>query len=44
MTETQVRLILKHWDADNAGKLTQVFFKKYQAPYTKQQVFDFLGL
>ena len=44
MTEKQILLIMEDWDFKNAIKLSQIFFKKYPAPYTKEQVFDFLGL
>ena len=44
MTERQIQLIMEDWDYANANKLSRIFFKKYPAPYTKEQVFDFLGL
>jgi len=44
MTEKQILLIMEDWDFKNAGKLASIFFSRYHQPYTKEQVFDFLGL
>ena len=44
MTEKQILLIMEDWDFKNAVKLSRIFFDRYPQPYTKEQVFDFLGL
>jgi len=44
MTEKQIQLIMEDWDYPNANKLSRIFFDRYAQPYTKEQVFDFLGL
>jgi len=44
ITETQVRQMLNHWDGETGERLFKLFLERYTAPYTTDNIMEFLGI
>ena len=44
ITEPQVSLILNRWDGETGERLLELFLERYTAPYTTDNIMEFLGI
>jgi len=44
INEPQVRQILNNWDDETGEQLFRLFLERYTAPYTTDNIMEFLGL
>jgi len=44
INEPQVRQILNNWDDQTGERLFRLFLERYTAPYTTDNIMEFLGL
>ena len=42
--EPQVRQLLNNWDSEAGEKLFELFLERYTAPYTTENILEFLGI